>query len=359
MDNLNKFTNALLLWYRQHQRNLPWRHTADPYKIWLSEVILQQTRVNQGLPYYEAFVNTYPTVTHLANAPTDEVLRLWQGLGYYSRARNLHFTAQMVCSSYGGVFPTDYKSLIKLKGIGTYTASAIASFASNEAVAVLDGNVFRVLARYFGEDTDILSSKGKNRFSELAISLLPVYNSSEYNQAIMEFGALQCIPAKPDCAVCPLQETCYAFSQGVQAHLPVKSPKKAVKTRFFTYIIIMINETIWMRQRVEKGIWQGLYEFYLIETEKEPEVVNTMKTFSRNYQGNETDLVWQEYQEIYTHKLTHQHLNIKILKLFIPTGDSLAKMPELKEGRFFSASEIEQLPKPIILDKVWAKLFFV
>ena len=208
------FADSILNWYAKNKRDLPWRETKSPYKIWLSEIILQQTRVKQGLPYYEKFVETYPQIKDLATADEQSVLRLWQGLGYYSRARNLHAAAKFVQNELQGIFPEDYKALLKMKGVGDYTASAIASFAYNERVAVVDGNVFRVLARVFGIDTDIASHKGGKEFGELAKTLLPEKNTDVYNQGIMEFGALQCTPQKPDCMYCPLQAGCVAYLQG-------------------------------------------------------------------------------------------------------------------------------------------------
>ena len=201
---------ALLAWYPRHQRDLPWRHTRDPYAIWLSEVILQQTRVAQGLPYYETFLRAYPTVQHMAAAPEAEVLRYWQGLGYYSRARNMHRTARQVVEEYNGLFPGNYAGLLKLRGIGPYTAAAIASFAFDEAVAVLDGNVYRVLARIFGLHSDIAAPSSRKEFQAVADQHIPASTPADFNQAIMEFGAIQCTPAKPDCLFCPLQATCSA-----------------------------------------------------------------------------------------------------------------------------------------------------
>ncbi|TAE12733.1 MAG: A/G-specific adenine glycosylase [Bacteroidetes bacterium] len=219
------FAQTLLAWYPDHKRDLPWRDTPNPYHIWLSEVILQQTRVKQGLPYYVAFVELFPTVQDLANASEELVMRTWQGLGYYSRARNMHATAKIIAQAWQGNFPTTKADLIKLKGIGEYTASAIASFAFGEQVAVVDGNVFRVLSRFFGIEADISSPKGVKHFQELAKTLLPTQQSQTYNQAIMEFGALQCTPQKPNCMFCPLQAGCVAHATGKQDSLPVKTQK--------------------------------------------------------------------------------------------------------------------------------------
>ena len=231
--NPTTFAPRLIEWYRRHGRNLPWRHTRDPYRIWLSEVILQQTRVRQGMPYYHAFVEKFPTVNDLAAASEQEVLRLWQGLGYYSRARNLHETARIVAQKHNGVFPGNYAGLLTLKGVGPYTAAAIASFAFGEQVGVLDGNVYRVLARLLGIETDIATPKAKNEFTRAAAALVPADEPDTYNQAIMEFGAIQCTPVAPDCLLCPFQAECVAYNTGRQHELPVKSKKGSVKNRFF------------------------------------------------------------------------------------------------------------------------------
>ena len=231
------FGQKLTSWYLQNKRDLPWRKTKNPYKIWLSEVILQQTRVVQGLPYYENFVNSFPTVFDLAKADEQQVLKIWQGLGYYSRARNLHHTAQYISENLNGEFPKTYNELIKLKGIGSYTASAIASFCFDEKVAVLDGNVYRVLSRYFGVETDISSSKAKKEFQNLADEVLDKNRPALFNQAIMEFGALQCVPKNPNCEVCVLNDSCLALKDKKVAQLPVKVKKTKVKKRFLNYLI--------------------------------------------------------------------------------------------------------------------------
>src|SRR5690606_28672368 len=216
------FSQKLISWYLQNKRDLPWRNTKNPYKIWLSEVILQQTRVAQGLPYYENFVKHFPTVFDLAKANEEQVLKIWQGLGYYSRARNLHHTAQYVSENLNGEFPKTYNKLIKLKGIGSYPAAAISSFSNDENVAVLDGNVYRVLSRYFGIETDISSSQGKKEFQEMADEVLDKKRPALFNQAIMEFGALQCVPKNPNCEVCVFNDSCVALQKNKVAQLPVK-----------------------------------------------------------------------------------------------------------------------------------------
>ena len=261
------FAKQLIEWYEIHKRDLPWRETQDPYKIWLSEVILQQTRVSQGLPYFERFVNAFSTVQKLAAAPQEDVLKLWQGLGYYSRARNLHTAAQQVVEM-GGFFPNSYKKLLELKGVGDYTAAAIASFAFKEAVPVVDGNVYRVLSRIYGISTPINETAGVKEFKELARKLLDKKTPDIYNQAIMELGALQCVPKNPDCNICPFQNQCIAFKDHRIEELPVKIKKAKIKNLHHHYIVIQTpdNNTI-LQERPQIGIWAGLYEFPFIESD--------------------------------------------------------------------------------------------
>ena len=267
LKNASYFQSQLLEWYLQSHRPLPWKGVKDPYVIWLSEIILQQTRVEQGMPYFLRFVERYPNVQNLANAPEDEVMKLWEGLGYYSRARNMHAAAQYITNELGGQFPDTYKGILALKGVGPYTAAAISSFAFNLPYAVLDGNVFRVLARFFGIGLPIDSSSGKKLFNSLAQHLLDQKNPARYNQAIMDFGATHCTPKKPLCADCSLNKKCKAFIQNRVDELPLKSKKIKRRTRFFTYLIINEGTEVWIRKRTEKDIWKNLYEFPLIETE--------------------------------------------------------------------------------------------
>lgn len=257
------FTETILHWYAAHRRELPWRNISDPYRIWVSEIILQQTRVAQGYDYYLRFVNAFPTVEALALASEDEVLRLWQGLGYYSRARNLHAASRQVVAQ--GHFPTDYAGVRALKGVGDYTAAAICSFAYGLPLAVVDGNVYRVLSRYFGVDEPIDTGKGKKQFAALAQSLLPAHNVADYNQGLMDFGALQCVPASPDCAACPLADSCRANELKCVADWPVKSHRTKVAERYYIYIGVSTSEGIWLHRRGAGDIWQGLYEWPLLE----------------------------------------------------------------------------------------------
>ena len=260
----SRFAIVLLQWFRQHGRDLPWRNTQDPYPIWLSEIILQQTRVQQGWEYWERFMQRWPNVEALAAATEDEVLRLWQGLGYYSRARNMHFAARQIVAM--GGFPNSYEGIRSLKGVGDYTAAAIGSMAFGLPTAVVDGNVYRVLARYFGVDTPINSTEGKKEFSMLAQELLPATDAGTYNQAIMDFGAIQCTPQSPQCMSCPLQESCCALSEGRVSQLPVKLKKLKVKERHLSYIYIRCRNDrggspqVAMRRRGSGDIWQGLWE---------------------------------------------------------------------------------------------------
>ena len=261
------FSKALLPWYREHKRPLPWRGTKDPYRIWLSEVILQQTRVDQGRAYWERFVERYPTVAHLARAPEDAVLKLWQGLGYYSRARNLRTAAEQVVSAHGGAFPANYAALKGLKGVGEYTAAAIGSIAFGLAEPVVDGNVYRVLARVFGIATPIDSSAGRQEFRALAARLLDRTAPGDHNQAVMELGATVCLPRNPRCGDCPIAGRCIARSTGRIAELPVKSGKTTVRVRHFNYLHIRQKQGTYLIKRTEKDIWQGLYELPLMETD--------------------------------------------------------------------------------------------
>lgn len=260
------FRETLIRWYEENGRQLPWRDTRDPYRIWISEVILQQTRVAQGLDYFRRFTDRFPDVASLAAAEEDEVLKYWQGLGYYSRARNLHAAAQEIVSKFDGVFPSGYQDVLSLKGIGEYTAAAICSFAWRQPYAVVDGNVYRVLARVFGVDLPIDSSAGKKYFTELASKLLDRKHPDLYNQAIMDFGALQCVPQSPACLFCPFRDQCAAFITGEVNRLPVKEGKTVQTKRYFNYLYIRYKDTIFLSQRTEKDIWRNLYEFPLVET---------------------------------------------------------------------------------------------
>lgn len=260
------FVETLLLWYKTNRRDLPWRNISEPYRIWVSEIILQQTRVAQGYDYYLRFINAFPTVEALAAASEDEVLRLWQGLGYYSRARNMLAAAKQIVAM--GAFPTTYEEVRRLKGVGDYTAAAICSFAYAQPCAVVDGNVYRVLSRYFGIATPIDTTEGKKAFAALAQEMLPPRHSADYNQALMDFGAMQCVPSAPQCDVCPLADGCCAKKENRVAQLPVKSRKTKVTERYFVYIKVVTPEGVWLHRRTANDIWRGLYEYPLIEYPK-------------------------------------------------------------------------------------------
>jgi len=303
-------SNRLTHWYLQNKRDLPWRKTHEPYQIWLSEIMLQQTRIEQGLPYYYKFIKAYPSVFDLAKASPEEVLKLWQGLGYYSRVRNLHETAKHVAFNLNGIFPDNYKDLLKLKGVGDYTASAIASICYGEAVAVVDGNVYRVLSRIFGIDTPINSTAGIKEFKKLANELLDKEDAATHNQAIMEFGALHCKPQRPKCEICPFNDVCLALKNNRIKELPVKLKKTKIKKRYFNYLVFNLEDdkTI-LEQRTGKGIWNGLYQFPLVESEEllEKNELVVLDAFKKAI-GN-SDLELDLFNEIpIIHKLSHQHL---------------------------------------------------
>ena len=305
------FSKQLINWYLQNKRDLPWRETQNPYLIWLSEIMLQQTRVAQGTPYFLSFTAAFPTVFDLAAANEEQVLKLWQGLGYYSRARNLHFTAQYIYNELNGVFPKSYAEIIKLKGIGPYTAAAIASFAHKEPVAVVDGNVFRVLARFFGIHDDIAITKTRAVFQNLANELISTKHPDLFNHAIMDFGATVCLPANPKCSICIFNENCFAFLKNEVAQLPVKNKKISVKNRYLNYLILRNNHGIVIQQRTEKDIWQQLFELPLIETSSDNEEEFFLH-LSNLYPNNSIKKVTANTIK---HKLSHQQLHINFYEI--------------------------------------------
>ena len=307
------FSAELISWYNQNKRDLPWRNTTDAYIIWLSEIILQQTRVEQGMPYFYRFAEKYPNVSAFAAAPEDDILRLWQGLGYYSRGRNMLKTAHLVMEKHKGVFPVKYTDLIQLVGVGEYTAAAISSFAANEARAVVDGNVYRVLARYFGVDEPINSPKGKKMFQQIADEVLDRDRPAMHNQAMMEFGAMLCKPKNPACGICPVNTGCVAFKTNATAYYPVKLKTLKVRKRYFNYMLISDGEKVLMNKRGEGDIWANMYDLPLIETEELMEPVELlrsplMKVFGENF-------TLKDNSAIIKHVLTHQHLYIRFLVL--------------------------------------------
>ncbi|MFD2891986.1 A/G-specific adenine glycosylase [Flavobacterium chuncheonense] len=307
------FSKSLIDWYLQNKRDLPWRKTTNPYNIWLSEIMLQQTRVAQGLPYYEAFISSFPTVFDLANASENEVLKLWQGLGYYSRARNLHATAKYIAYELDGVFPETYSLLLQLKGVGEYTAAAIASIAYGEEVPVVDGNVFRVLSRYFGIEDDISQPKSKKVFRDLSNELLPKGKASLYNQALMEFGALQCVPKSPNCSQCVFNVSCFALQHNRVGGLPLKLKKTKVVNRYLSYLVQRdCNGDFMIQKREGRGIWQNLFEFPFLEFDASKRDEEVVKCITKQFSPKMLTLM---NENTIVHKLSHQHLHINFYEL--------------------------------------------
>ncbi|WP_422092246.1 A/G-specific adenine glycosylase [Tenacibaculum ovolyticum] len=331
----------LLTWYFNNKRDLPWRKTKDPYFVWLSEIMLQQTRVAQGLPYFLTFTKAFETIFDLAKADESKVLKLWQGLGYYSRARNLHFTAKHIANEFNGVFPKSYKELLKLKGVGDYTASAIASICYDEPVAVVDGNVYRVLSRYFGISTPINSTKGIKEFKELAQTLIDKSQPGIYNQAIMDFGALQCKPQNPLCDCCPLSNGCVALEKKQVKELPVKEKKVKIKKRYFNFLVTITdsNKTI-IEEREGKGIWQGLYQFPLIETQESISEIDLVSKEQFSLLFPEETLVSLFNTKEIVHKLSHQHL---FTKFWVVKTKSVQR-------KTVSWNAIKEFPVPVLID---------
>jgi len=345
------FINTLFKWYDANKRDLPWRNTKNPYIIWLSEVILQQTRVAQGMPYFYKFLEKYPSIHDFAAAPLDEIFSLWQGLGYYSRAKNMHACAQMIIDRHQGSFPNTYKELNQLKGIGPYTAAAIASFAFQEPVAVVDGNVFRILSRYFGISEDISSFKGKKIFDELANKLISADQPDIYNQAIMEFGSLQCKPKNPDCNSCPLRDNCFAYANDLVENLPFKEKKIKIKNRYFIYAVIRCGDQIVIKQRQAGDIWEGLFDFPMIEVDEKP-----IEAKENLLDKNILDLLpsrvsLPNYE--YKHILTHQRLFASFVEYLFDNERliELKKWTEAQKFQLIDYNRLETLGKPRLIVK--------
>lgn len=338
---MNNFSETLVGWYKLNKRDLPWRFTKNPYKVWLSEIILQQTRVAQGLPYYLKFLKLFPTVEHLAKAEEQEVLNTWKGLGYYSRARNMHKSAQMIAFDYDGDFPSNFESLKKLKGVGDYTAAAIASFCYREPVAVVDGNVYRVLSRVFGIETPIDTPAGKKEFDALADTLLDIHNPDEHNQAIMEFGALHCLPKNPDCENCIFSNNCEAFSQKKVGDLPIKSKKIKRRSRYFNYLVIKNGEKYAVERRDEKDIWANMNEFPLIESSKEVLGESELLVLLEKEYGVQTEVTLQQASK--KHVLSHQDIFYSFWKV------QLSKEQQEKYT-FYSLKAMNEMPFPKLLE---------
>jgi A/G-specific adenine glycosylase len=332
---LKDFSAILLEWHGNNPRHLPWKKDKDPYKIWLSEIILQQTRVDQGTPYFFKFLEHFPTVHDLAEASEDRVLKLWEGLGYYSRAKNLHFTAKSIVSERAGNFPNSYEDLLELKGVGKYTAAAIASFAFDLPHAVVDGNVLRVLTRYFGITTPVDSSKGIRKIEEIAQKLLNGNSPAAFNQAIMDFGSTVCTPKKPLCPNCPFQGSCKSYqSEEGPLFYPVKEKKIQKRDLYLYYLVILNGEEIAIRKRTEKEIWPNLYEFYLIE---KGEIKKEPMSLIRDFKAIQVS-------KPYKHQLTHRNLEITFIQC-----DWSGSTVELPEGMFFTKN-LSKFAFPKVLD---------
>lgn len=333
------FNSLILIWFDKNKRNLPWREQKDPYKIWLSEIILQQTRVAQGLDYYNKFTENFPTIRQLAEADETEVLKLWQGLGYYSRARNLHFTAKHIVNDLNEDFPKNFKDLQKLKGVGEYTAAAVASIAFDEAVPAVDGNAFRVYSRYFNVHIDISAPQAKKYFFELGKEIIDQNRPGDFNQAVMELGATVCLPVNPKCEICPVNDSCEAVRQKTVNQLPVKSKKVKVRHRNFHFLEISDGEKFLIKKRTENDVWKNLYNFPLFETES---IHQELEKLNLNL-----ELIKEQEQK---HILTHQRLQIVFWKTTVKT-EELEKLSETLNSEIITLEHLEELPLPRPMEK--------
>jgi A/G-specific adenine glycosylase len=335
------FAKILLDWFEENQRSMPWRGETDPYKIWVSEIILQQTRVNQGWAYYERFTKQFPNVKSLAEAPLQEVLHIWQGLGYYSRARNMHTAAQQIMQNHRGVFPQDYVEIKKLKGVGNYTAAAISSIAFQLPYPAVDGNVLRVISRIIGVSDDISQQKTVSTITEICQNLMDKEKPGNFNQALMELGAIQCTPKNPNCEICPFITQCVAFAKEQVNVLPVKSMKIKIKERYFHYFIFIKNGKTIIEQRTANDIWKNLYQFPMIETDMSG--IANLSGIANAAQHK--DIANATFLKEVKHKLTHQHLIIR----FYVVNDYF---PDFKKHWLkVSMEELENYPFPVVLRK--------
>jgi len=348
-------TESLLQWYLLNKRPLPWRETRDPYKIWLSEVILQQTRVAQGMDYYHRFLLAFPDARSLASASEQEVLKLWQGLGYYSRARNMHYTAKEIVEKHEGIFPQTASGLKKLKGIGDYTAAAIASICYNEPVAVLDGNVARVISRLFSIATPVDSIAGRAEISTYTTSLLEPHHPGTFNQAVMELGALVCTPKNPSCTLCPLAFACKALKTGQTENFPVKTPKKAPTARYMNYLVISFVKNgenyILMRKRTGNDIWKNMYDFPCIETDRVADTSEVLDQCIKQGITGENPFVIRSVSGEYVHQLSHRRLQARFISIHlegepVPAGNVVS----------VSKEQITHLPLPKLIDRYIADM---
>ena len=339
--------DTLINWFAENRRDLPWRHNPTPYQVWLSEIILQQTRVNQGWDYYLRFVEKWPTVNDLANATEEEVLKMWQGLGYYSRARNLHQCAKQIVEQHGGQFPADFEKLKQLKGIGDYTAAAIASIAFNLPHAVVDGNVYRVLSRLFDIDTPININEGQTDFAKIADDLLNREQPGLHNQAMMEFGALQCTPKNPNCLLCPLQAQCLAFANQTVMQRPVKLQKLKVTTRYFNYLVFRMEGIVYLHKRSGNDIWKNLYDFPCVESENPMTVeeVITSEKFQQLIENKSFTII--KTSPTFTHKLTHRTIIAQFIEIKLEE-----KLLRIETNDLFLSRETDlgNFPIPRLID---------
>ena len=319
---MSKFHKILTDWYKQNKRDLPWRLNNEPYYVWISEIILQQTRVDQGTSYFLRFTKRFPTIESLAMAPENEVLKIWQGLGYYSRARNMHKAAQQVMNDFKGHFPETYMNIEKLKGVGSYTAAAIASIAFGLPHAAIDGNVYRVLSRIFGIATPIDTTKGKNEFTELANQLIDRQNPGTFNEAIMEFGALQCVPRNPNCNACLFQPQCIAFNHAEILKLPVKANKTKVRHRFFNYLYLRHDKHIYLEKREGSDIWQNMYQLPLIESLKALTIEELLTSEQFKSTFTKSDVVIDSIGGEIIHLLSHQKLHVRFIEISLSHHES-------------------------------------
>ena len=344
-----KFTKLLLQWHlNENKREMPWKGEKDAYKVWLSEIILQQTRVEQGWTYYERFIKKYPAIKLLAKAKDEEVFKLWEGLGYYTRCKNLLHTARLISTKYEGKFPERYEEIIALKGIGDYTASAIASFCFDLPYAVVDGNVLRVLSRVFGNNTPVDSNEGKNFFTTLANKVLDKSHPGLFNQAIMDFGATVCKPAMPLCSYCPLNSICVAYKKGIVNTFPVKEKSIRKKTRWFSYFVFNANGKTLVRKRTGKDIWQNLFEFYLVETDSNPAwTKKSVKLFFENQFGAGDFEVTRIYSAE-SQQLTHQHIKGYFTDVYF---NKIPEMLESESNTWIEAKQMNKLPFPAFINK--------
>lgn len=347
MLDFTKTIEKLIDWYSKNKRDLPWRQTSDPYKIWISEIILQQTRVNQGLDYYRRFIERFPNVTALANANLDEVLKYWQGLGYYSRARNLHLAAKQIVAEYDNKFPETYQSLINLKGVGRYTAAAIASIAYNIPVPAIDGNLFRVISRFTGDETPVDSKNAYTLYYNIAVKMMGNFNPSIFNQAMMELGALICTAKNPLCNECPINKDCLAKQQNIVNLLPIKERTVKTKDRYFYYLVITDDENILMHKRTEKDIWHSLYDFPLIETTKKQNTDEIISSEAFHTIINAKKAVVKNITGPIKHQLTHQTIYTTFIRITI--GYKPRKLPS--DCQFVDRKKLGKLAVPRVIDK--------